>query len=397
MPDNITTEHYRAEISMLNHEIYTLTKQLEEKERHEAKAAEIDKYNPFDNPTEYHHYNSDYTEINPLIDFNGYELPLEPSAQERKKIKKSYSIGGTSMLLHFIAGNIFSAILIYIVMIILQLKHPDVSYNDLYNYAYASPAFIAITMLTYLLTNVGFAYMGLRWSKTKFSSLIQTKDFSIGKAIKYCFCAIFIQYVAAIISMGVSDIVDKYGYSIDVIDDSSMAQTTLGMILMILYTCIIAPITEELFFRGMLLKTLSKVNQRFGIIATSIFFGLTHGNIRQFLLAFLLGIFLSHIVMKHDSLLPSVIVHMFVNTLSTIVNELSELDLSNSFLMAVELVYLLIAIAGIAFFIEFRSSNKLPATTPHQSRRGFAIARTSIPIVLIFGLYIAMMIANIVI
>lgn len=396
MSENITSEHYRAEISMLNHEIYTLTKQLEAKEKEKAEVAKIDKHNPFNNPTEYTHYNNDYTEINPLIDFSGYEFPLEPAAQERKKLKKSYSAGGVSMLLHFIAANVISAILIYVVMIILQFKHPDSSYEQLYDYAFGSPAFVAITMLTYLFTNVGFAFLGLKWSKVKFSSLIQTKNFSFGQAIKYCLCAIFIQYAAAIVSIGISDIVDKYGYSIDVMDDSAMAQTTLGMVLMIIYTCIIAPITEELFYRGMLLKAFSKANQRFAIIASSVFFGLAHGNIRQFMLAFLLGIFLSHITMKHNSLLPSIIVHIFVNSLSTIINELTELGLSDKFIFIIDIVYVLIAIAGIAFFIEFRGSNKLPATTPYQSRRGLPVACSSISLVIVFILEIVMMIANIV-
>lgn len=393
MADNITPDHYRSEISMLNHEIYTLTKQLEAKEK--AETAKIDRLNPFNNPTDYTHYNSDYAEINPLIDYNGYELPLEPGAQERKKLKKAYAAGGTSMLLHFLATNLISTVLIYVVMIILQFKHPEASYESLYDYAFGSPAFVAITMLTYLFTNVGFAVLGLKWSKTRFSSLIRTREFSFGQAIKYCFCAIFIQYAAAIFSMGISDIVDKYGYSIDVMDDSAMAQTTLGMVLMIIYTCIIAPITEELFYRGMLLKTFSKVNQRFAIIASSVFFGLAHGNIRQFMLAFLLGIFLSHITVKHNSLLPSIIVHIFVNSLSTIINELSALDLGNNALMVINIIYVLIAIVGIAFFIDFRSSGKLPATTPHQSRRGFPIARSSVTVTIIFILEIVTMIGNI--
>lgn len=396
MSDNITPEHYRAEISMLNHEIYTLTKQLEAKEKEKADVAKIDKFNPFNNPTDYTHYNSDYTQINPFIDFNGYELPVEPAAQERKALKKAYSVGGTNMLLHFLATNLISTILIYVVMILLQFKHPESSYEQLYDYAFGSPAFVAITMLTYLFANVGFALLGLKWSKTKFSSLIQTKNFSFGQTLKYCVCAIFIQYVAAIFSMGISDIIDKYGYSIDVMDDSAMAQTTLGMVLMIIYTCIIAPVTEELFYRGMLLKTFSKANQRFAIIASSVFFGLAHGNIRQFLLAFLLGIFLSHITMKHNSLLPSVIVHIFVNSLSTIINELSERELGDNFLMVINIIYMLIAIAGIAFFIEFRGANKLPASTPHQSRRGLSVACSSITLIIIFIIQIVFMAANII-
>lgn len=395
MSENITPEHYRAEISMLNHEIYNLTKQLEEKEYKYENNNKIDKFNPFSNPTEYHHYNPDYTEINPLIEQSGYEIPLDPDIRERKKIKKAYFAGGMSMLLNFLVTNIISYMMIYVIMTILQFKHPDASYKSLYDYAFRSSALISVTMITYLLTNVLFSLTGMKWSKTSFSSLIQTKAFNIGKAIKYCICAVFIQYVAAFFSLGISDIVDKYGHSIDVMDDSLMAKTTLGMVIMVLYSCIIAPITEELFYRGMLLKSLSKVNQRFGIIVSSLFFGLAHGNIRQFMLAFLLGIFLSHITMKHNSILPSTIVHIFVNSLATIINELSERITDEKILLAIEMVYILIAIMGIIFFIDFRNSDKLPATTPHQSRRGLAVAKYSITLIATFVIYIAFMILNI--
>jgi len=47
-------------------------------------------------------------------------------------------------------------------------------------------------------------------------------------------------------------------------------------------------------------------------------------------------------------------------------------------------------------FIEFRLKNKLPATTPQQSRRGFAVAVTSIPTVIAAAGFMGMMIFNIV-
>lgn len=383
MSDNITSEQYRAEISMLNHEIYDLTKQLEEEKNKEIQGSIIDKHDPFDNPTEYHDYNGDYTEIVPQAAVPGCKIPVEPNNGERKRLRRFYTIGGTSMLCHFLATNLISAILIGIVMLILQFKHPDVSYAELYKYAYGSAIIISIIAFTYLTANIGFAAMGMKWSKTKASSLIQTKNFSVGKAIQYCFSAIFIQYAASFLTVYSSDIISKYGFSTEV-DNSGLAQTGAGFIIMIIYTCIIAPISEEIFFRGMLLKTFSRANQRFAIVASSIFFGLAHGNLPQFFLAFLLGMFLSNITMKHNSILPSIIVHIFVNSISTIFNELYSDTANQTFLVMLNLTYLLIAIVGLVMFIEFALKNKLPATTLQQSRRGFSIAKTSVPTLIAF-------------
>ena len=67
MSDNITPQQYRAEMAYMNHEVANLKAQVQERDR-------IDPYNPFDNPTEYHHYNGDYSKISPLINETGYKI-----------------------------------------------------------------------------------------------------------------------------------------------------------------------------------------------------------------------------------------------------------------------------------------------------------------------------------
>ena len=47
MADNITAEEYRAEISMLNHEIYELQKKLDQKEMEKIEDSAINPYDPF--------------------------------------------------------------------------------------------------------------------------------------------------------------------------------------------------------------------------------------------------------------------------------------------------------------------------------------------------------------
>ncbi len=272
-------------------------------------------------------------------------------------------------------------------MLILGFMHPDVPSQTISDYAYATSIVTAITAIAYLLCNTIFSLVGLRWAKVSPSSLIQTRDFSFAKCIQYCLAAIFIQYGASIFSTIFSDIISKYGYSADILDDSSLAQNGLGIAVTIIYGCIIAPITEELFFRGMLLKVFSRASQRFAIVATAVFFGLAHGNLAQFMLAFLLGIFLAHIDLKHNSILPSVLVHIFLNTVSTAFNYMmDENDMLTT--AALNIIYMLMAGAGLIMLIEFSLKNKLPSTTPQQSRRGFAIAKTSIPVICAFGLQV---------
>ena len=353
MYENITPEEHKAQVAALNHEICRLSMKLREQEEAISLDSTIDCNNPFDNPTEYPGYNGDYRDIVPQIEIPGCVIPVEPHTGEKKRLKKFYSIGGSCIFFHFLFSTVISTVIIGIIMFILQLRNPGSEYNDLYMYAYSS---------SYLIS--------------------KTRDFSFGKAVNYCFIAIFIQYAAAAFTLICSSIFSQYGYETNP-DTSGMASTGMGMIVLAIYQCIIAPITEELFYRGMVLKTFSRANQRFAIVASAIFFGLAHGNLPQFMLAFLLGMFLAHIDIKHNSILPSIIVHFFINTLAMALNAISQYC-GKSTIFISEIIYLIAAAAGLAMFICFTRKNMIPRTTPQQSRRGFAVAKTSLMVIAAF-------------
>jgi membrane protease YdiL (CAAX protease family) len=185
---------------------------------------------------------------------------------------------------------------------------------------------------------------------------------------------------------GASDVFSKYGIDI-LVDSGDMGKTIFGKVITAVYTCILAPITEELFFRGMLLKTFSKANQRFAIFASAVFFGLIHGNIQQFILATLLGVFLAHITLKHGSIIPSVIVHAFVNSSASLVGFLARQGNTASVLTYLALIGA--ALVGVIMLLVFNSNDKIPSTTPAQSRRGLAVAAGSLPFMGALTIYIA--------
>lgn len=394
MLDNNSSAEYRAQIHMLNQEICELNLQLSEKEAQLQRCSMIDKQDPFANPTEYPGYNGDYSDIVPQISIPGCRIPVEPHRGEKKRLRRFYSIGGSCVAFHFAFINLVAAGLIGLVMVILQFMNPSVSYEALYQYAYGSSILIAMNTIAYLIANVLFAYIGIRWSKVGGASLIRTRDFSAGKAVQYCLIGVFIQYGAALLSTIADNVLQKYGID-SIVDSSGLGTTVPAIIISTIYACIIAPITEELFYRGMLLKVFSRANQRFAIFASSFIFGLAHGNIPQFILAFILGTFLAHISIKHNSLLPSVLVHMFVNLSATLLN-LVTTHFGESFLAVglAGIFYILIAVAGLVMFVFFVLKNKIPKTTPQQSRRGFTVAKTSIPFIVSVVLLVGTMLLN---
>jgi hypothetical protein len=364
----------RAQFAALNHEIYNLTKQLEAKDREYLAATKTDLYDPFRNPTEFRWYRDDYSEILPWITMPEFTVPFEPAKVEKSVIRRYYNIGGFTLLFQFFVSNALAFGLIYLIKFILGSINPDASAAAISHYMNSSSIFPAINMLTFLIANIGFAFIGLKWAKIKPSFMIKTKDLGFGDIVKYCMSGLFIWITAAYISSGIEDIFSQYGFTTDVME-SDYGKTGIGFAVMTVYSCIIAPVTEEIFFRGAIMKIFSKSSQRFGIFASAVFFGLAHGNIPQFMLAFLIGIFLGHIDMKHNSIVPSVIVHIFINTMVTVVNELKD---STLLMAGFTLIIFAAAIVGLVTLLLFRKECKLPASTPAQTRRGFAIAKTSV-------------------
>lgn len=363
-------EYYRSEISFLNNEIYRLNRQIAEEHKNKSP----DKTNPFDNPTEYKDFSGDYSDIMPELDAPDCKIPLEPELNERLKIKRFYSVGGWCVLGQFFISNLLSYLLIYVLRMIISSMNTGADIRTISVYMESSSIFVSINMLAFIISNVGFAFMGMKMTRIPKSQLVRTRNFSFTKALQYCFIAFFLWEVSAILATGINDIFVKYGYTTDVMNMDGIAVTGTGWAVMTIYTCIIAPLTEEIFFRGMLLRVFSRTNQRFAVFATAFFFGLSHHNIPQFTLAFIMGIFLAHITLKHNSIIPAVIVHAFVNTASTFMAYIEE---SAGYIFTSSLI-LVMALMGFFLLCIFRDNNKLPATTPAQSRRGLTVATGSI-------------------
>ena len=372
-------EYYRAEIFSLNREIRRLNRQIEADREKKLP----DKMNPFNNPTDYPDFSGDYSDIMPELDAPDCTVPLEPSPVERRKIKRFYSVGGWCVLGQFILSNILMLVALTVLRIVIKSENSGVSGDVIVSYINSSSIFAGLNMLVFIISNIIFAFVGLKMADIPKTQLVRTRDFSFAKLLQYCLIASFLWTVSVLVSVGIEDIFSHYGYSIDVMDMDDVAVTGTGFAVMTIYQCVIAPITEEIFFRGMLLRVFSRANQRFAVFASAFFFGLGHHNIPQFVLAFITGCFLAHITLKHNSVIPAIIVHMFTNTIPSVVSYVEENFGMNGTIFA-ECTILAMAIAGFFMLCLFRKNQKIPSATPAQSRRGIAVAKNSVLLVSAF-------------
>lgn len=82
---------------------------------------------------------------------------------------------------------------------------------------------------------------------------------------------------------------------------------------------LLAPIIEEWFFRGVVLRRLLPHGERFAIVVSALVFGLFHGNFFQMFFAFTLGLVLAFVAIRTGTLLYSICIHILINTLNGVV------------------------------------------------------------------------------
>lgn len=118
----------------------------------------------------------------------------------------------------------------------------------------------------------------------------------------------------------------------------------MGLVSM-LATVILAPIAEEVIFRGVTLNLAKKAGAPF-LVANGIqalMFGIYHANLVQGAYAFVIGLVLGYAAHKYGSLYPAILLHLAYNLSATLLNAIS------SSLPGTILVYVLFVGIGVLF------------------------------------------------
>ena len=83
----------------------------------------------------------------------------------------------------------------------------------------------------------------------------------------------------------------------------------------IIMTVFVAPVLEEIVFRGVIMNNLKKYGIKTAIIINSIFFALSHYNTDMIIPAFFTGIIFSYVAYKY-SIKYSILIHFFINAIT---------------------------------------------------------------------------------
>lgn len=103
--------------------------------------------------------------------------------------------------------------------------------------------------------------------------------------------------------------------SFNTVNELSADNMTCAAVLFV-QLAVIAPIFEELWFRGIVMESLRPYGNGFAIFVSALLFGLTHANFQQFFYATALGICLGYIAQATKSIVTTTVMHAIFNSIS---------------------------------------------------------------------------------
>ena len=133
-----------------------------------------------------------------------------------------------------------------------------------------------------------------------------------------------------------------------VMADFSVPEEPAAAFLFLLNVSIIAPIAEEIVFRGVILNLLRRFGDCFALLLSSLLFAAVHMNLVQMPNAFIMGLVIGYFTLCTGSLWTGCCIHILNNSLVLLLNGLCEMVSPDLQLILMLLVYVLYLGMGIA-------------------------------------------------
>lgn len=156
----------------------------------------------------------------------------------------------------------------------------------------------------YKLTRVSFGIKQFSWKKAVLLIVLF-----------YLFFAVTIYFVYLLVTVLIPSVnldeAQKSGFE--------FGKSGVGVWISGLATIVLAPIIEEIYFRGFLLPAFSKKSFIVGALISSLFFGVLHFQLNVAIYTFVFGLFLCFLYYRLGSILPGIMLHMLNNLVAFLI------------------------------------------------------------------------------
>lgn len=191
-------------------------------------------------------------------------------------------------------------------------------------------------------------------------------SFSILSFLHYFMLFQAAQWIGGIINIPIITLFTKLGLNLSFSEEAARGGS-LTNAPMLFYTILVAPLMEELVFRGIFYRRFRSYGKYFAAFYTAFFFALMHSNFLQFAPAFSMGMILFFIRDRYG--LPySILLHFSNNLLAIVVNNLSQ----DSTL--IQGIYSLFLLAGLGYGIYYVVKNRKSLAEDRQYEKEHSLS-----------------------
>ncbi len=242
-------------------------------------------------------------------------LPPQPPVKE---LRREANTQGAALLIYHLILNVA-------VMAVMLLSAFAVAFSMVMQGAFDTEADLD-TVIAQLMDQVmgasgwGYLLAGgiglvvlLLWKKGSYFRdvlLQKNKPMGPGSFFALLSLAMSAQMIAQVGNLGLLALLELLGMDPSVLQQLASADT--DSLSMFLYIGIAAPITEELLFRGLLLRGIAPYNKKLAVFGSAILFGLYHANPIQIPYAILVGLVLAYVTLEYN-IYWAIALHMFNN------------------------------------------------------------------------------------
>lgn len=307
---------------------------------------------------------------------------LIPSKSEKKKLLLTFNRVGTALIAQYLLMTVIGELCFWVFSPFIKTEYDADGYRII-GFAEAAVMYSVYAVASLI---VYFLYYRLYKNKTapKISSdVIDADDLIITMGL----CMLTHRITAFVIRM-ISVGLTAVGYTTPELY-YTLAQDIPTRAADILTSVVLAPIAEELIFRGLILSEVSRINERFAIVFSAVLFGLMHGNPYQFASALIMGLVLGYSVIKTRSVMPAIAGHMTVNFMASAPDIVGMFDtvIYDVTYLAVIIVEFIVGIAILVMAVRKKWINKLPYTA-YDKKRTLPVMVKSVTLMIIIVVYV---------
>ena len=254
---------------------------------------------------------------------------------------RNYILDGYGIIVMILALIFSSSLVGLVVFLAFEYFHKDIRYSDAFS--------ILSYLFSFLPVIAAFDYFVMRRKGKVLNFNMQTRPFHVYLLIFPMMFGMMLitEFTTSLIP--ISGPVFGEWYQLFSEQMEAISDNTFMVFLLVSF---FAPIIEEIIFRGIIQKGMinNGVKPRNAILVSALIFGIVHFNPWQFIGAFLLGIVLGVVYFKTKSLLMSIFLHFFNNTIAAIMMKFCDTDSFGELLQIPNYLILFIGIVIFAFF-----------------------------------------------